>query len=177
MDLIQGIIQPPKAQSVEETIPTLCDRLENATLISDRRSAVLGLKSFSREYRETVIASGLKTLINTLIKDQEDHDLVRALLETLLILFIRGEGEDDLTRNWISQQSRLQNGKYPSPLVMKEENETVDQFSLWITDALTQTDEVVKLAFIHFLGHIGVSYQVIHNSTVGSTDIHETFEN
>ena len=147
MDLIQGIIQPPKAQSVEETIPTLCDRLENATLISDRRSAVLGLKSFSREYRETVIASGLKTLINTLIKDQEDHDLVRALLETLLILFIRGEGEDDLTRNWISQQSRLQNGKYPSPLVMKEENETVDQFSLWITDALTQTDEVVKLLF------------------------------
>lgn len=147
MELIQGIIQPPKAQSVEETIPTLCDRLENSTLISDRRSAVLGLKSFSREYRETVVASGLKSLINTLVKDQEDEDLVRAVLETLLILFIRGEGEEDLTRNWISQQSRLQNGKYPSPLVMKEENESVDQFSLWITDALTQTDEVIKLLF------------------------------
>ncbi|CDO94327.1 unnamed protein product [Kluyveromyces dobzhanskii CBS 2104] len=147
MELIQGIIQPPRVQSVEETIPTLCDRLENSTLISDRRSAVLGLKSFSREYRETVIASGLKTLINTLVTDQEDHDLVRALLETLLILFIRGEGKDDLTRNWISQQSRLQNGKYPSPIVMKEENENVDQFSLWITDALTQTDEIVKLLF------------------------------
>lgn len=148
MDLIQGIMQPPKAQSVEETIPTLCDRLENATLISDRRSAVLGLKSFSREYRETVIASGLKTLVSTLLRDQGDDDLVKALLETLLILFIRGEGQDDLTRNWISQQSRLQNGKYPSPLVMKEENEPVDQFSLWITDALTQTDEIIRSLFL-----------------------------
>lgn len=147
MELLQGFIQPPKAQSAEETIPTLCDRVENATLISDRRSAVLGLKGFSREYRETVIASGLKPLINTLKRDFLDEDSVKAILETLLILFIRGEGSDDLTRNWISQQSRLQNGKYPSPLVMKQEHESVDQFSLWIADALTQTNEIVHLFF------------------------------
>lgn len=147
MELLQGFIQPPKAQSAEETIPTLCDRVENAALISDRRSAVLGLKGFSREYRETVIASGLKPLINTLKRDFLDEDSVKAILETLLILFIRGEGSDDLTRNWISQQSRLQNGKYPSPLVMKQEHESVDQFSLWIADALTQTNEIVHLFF------------------------------
>lgn len=147
MELIQGIIQPPKVQSVEDTIPILCDRLENSTLISDRRSAVLGLKSFSREYREAVIASGLKPLIAKLVNDRDDEDLVKAVLETLLILFIRGEGTDDLTRNWISQQSRLQNGKYPSPLVMKQEKEPVDQFSLWITDALTQKEDLIKLFF------------------------------
>ena len=146
MEIIQGLIQPPKIQSADETIPTLCDRVESATLIGDRRSAVLGLKSFSRDYRETVIASGLKPLLSTLKRDYEDDSLsVKAILETLLILFIRGDGNDDLTRNWISQQSRLQNGKYPSPLVMKQEREQVDQFSLWIADAITQSDEIVHL--------------------------------
>ncbi|AQZ13720.1 USO1 (YDL058W) [Zygosaccharomyces parabailii] len=145
MELIQGFIQPPKIQSAEETIPTLCDRVENATLINDRRSAVLGLKAFSREYRESVVASGLKPLINTLKRDFVDENSVKAILETLLILFIRGDGDDDLTRNWISQQSRLQNGKYPSPLVMKQEKQQADQFSLWIADAITQSDELVHL--------------------------------
>ncbi|SSD58385.1 related to Intracellular protein transport protein USO1 [Saccharomycodes ludwigii] len=147
MDIIQGFIQPPKQQTADDTIPTLCDAVENSTLISDRRSAVLGLKSFSRQYRETVIASGLKPLINTLKKDYEDLDTSRAILETLLILFIRGEGNQDLTRDWVSTQSRLQNGKYPSPLVMKQEIQTVDQFSLWIADALLQSPEVVKIIF------------------------------
>ncbi|KAM3163868.1 Uso1p [Lachancea thermotolerans] len=150
MALFQGLIQPPKIQSAEETIPTLCDRVENATLISDRRSAVLGLKAFSRDYREAVIASGLKPLISTLKKDSIDEDSVKAILETLLILFIRGEGDADLTRNWISQQSRLQNGKYPSPLIMKQERQSVDQFSLWIADFMTQNDELVQL-FIKLL--------------------------
>ena len=71
--------------------------------------------------------------------------MVKAILETLLILFIRGGGSDDLTRNWISQQSRLQNGKYPSPLVMKTEKQSVDQFSIWITDALIQDEPLVHL--------------------------------
>ncbi|SCU88823.1 LADA_0E12244g1_1 [Lachancea dasiensis] len=152
MELIQGFIQPPKVQSVDDTIPTLCDRVENATLLSDRRSAVLGLKSFSRDYREAVIASGLKPLISTLKKDAADEDSVKAILETLLILFIRGEGNADLTRNWISQQSRLRNGKYPSPLVMKQEQDqgSVDQFSLWIADFMTQSDEMVHL-FVQLL--------------------------
>lgn len=145
MELIQGLIQPPKVQSVDETIPTLSDRAESATLIGDRRSAVLGLKAFSRDYREAVIASGLKPLLNTLKRDYEDESTVKAILETLLILFIRGDGSTDLTRSWISQQSRLQNGKYPSPLVMKQELEQVDQFSLWIADAITQSDEIIHL--------------------------------
>ncbi|CAI1902979.1 hypothetical protein SEUBUCD650_0D01840 [Saccharomyces eubayanus] len=145
MDLIQGLIQQPKVQSADETIPTLCDRVENSTLINDRRSAVLGLKAFSRQYRESVIASGLKPLLNTLKRDYMDEDSVKAILETILILFIRGDGHDDLTRGWISQQSRLQNGKYPSPLVMKQEKEQVDQFSLWIADALTQSEDLIHL--------------------------------
>ena len=150
MELIQGLMQQPKVQTAEETIPTLCDRVENSTLIGDRRSAVLGLKAFSREYRESVVASGLKPLLSTLKRDHIDDDMVKAILETLLILFIRGDGDQDLTRDWISQQSRLQNGKYPSPLVMKQEDESVDQFSLWIADALIQSSELIHL-IIEFL--------------------------
>ncbi|AGO12400.1 AaceriAER045Cp [[Ashbya] aceris (nom. inval.)] len=145
MDLIQGLIQPPKGPSVETTIPTLCERIESSTLLSDRRSAILGLKSFSRQYRELVVASGLKPLIGTLKRDYEDEDSVKAILETLLILFLRGEGNEDLTRNWAAQYSRLQGGKYPSPMLVKKEIEHFDQFSLWIADALTQGEDIVGL--------------------------------
>lgn len=132
-----------QVQLVEEAIPTLCNRLQHATMSSDRRSAVLGLKSFSRQYRETVVEHGLRPLISTFRKDIDNPQIVKAILETLLILFIRGESDEDLTRGWISQQSRLQNGKYPSPLLM--EDISLDQLSLWIADALIQDEEILRL--------------------------------
>lgn len=145
MEIISGLINTPKSQSAEEIIPTLCDRLAHASLASDKRAAVLTLKGFSRQYRESVIANGLRGLINTLKTFTIDTEIVKACLETLLILFIRGEGDDDMTRSWISQQSRVQNGKYPSPLLMKEESNTIDQFSLWIADEVTQEDGTISL--------------------------------
>lgn len=87
-----------QVQLVEEAIPTLCNRLQHATMSSDRRSAVLGLKSFSRQYRETVVEHGLRPLISTFRKDIDNPQIVKAILETLLILFIRGESDEDLTR-------------------------------------------------------------------------------
>lgn len=142
MDYLNSILlQLNRIELVDEAIPTLSDRLQNATLSSDRRSAVLGLKSFSRGYRELVVEYGLKALIMTLKKDRDNSLTVKVVLETLLILFIRGEGEDDPTRGWISQQSRLQNGKYPSPLLI--ENKRIDQISLLISDELTQDPDVI----------------------------------
>lgn len=144
MDYLNSILsQQNQVQLVEEAIPTLCNRLQHATLSSDRRSAVLGLKSFSRQYRESVVEYGLRALITTLKKDSSNPVIIKAILETLLILFIRGEGDDDLTRGWISQQSRLQNGKYPSPILMNDGS--IDQFSLWIADELTQDEECISL--------------------------------
>ncbi|KAG7908799.1 hypothetical protein KL906_003030 [Ogataea polymorpha] len=139
MELLQNLMSTPSAseKEVSDSIATLVDRLSHATLLTDRRAAVLGLKSFSRQYREIVIANGLKSLVATLHKDVLDLDIVRAVLETLLILFIRGEGDDDLTRSWISQQTRLKNGKYPSPSLVLDN--VTDQFSLWIFDELTQS--------------------------------------
>jgi hypothetical protein len=137
-----------QVQLVEEAIPTLCDRLQHATLSNDRRAAVLGLKSFSREYRESVAQHGLRALISTFRKDFENPVIIKAVLETLLILFIRGGTDEDLTRGWISQQSRLQNGKYPSPALMKQD--LIDEVSMWIADALTQDQTVLQL-FIDLL--------------------------
>lgn len=127
----------------EEAIQTLSNRLQHATLSSDRRSAVLGLKSFSRQYRESVVEHGLRALLQTLSKDLENPALVKAVLEALLILFLRGEGDEDQTRGWISNQSRVQNGKYPSPLLVDDIN--VDQFSMWIADEFTLSDDHIKL--------------------------------
>lgn len=143
MDYLNGILSLlNQVQLVEEAIPTLCDRLLHATLANDRRAAVLGLKSFSREYRESVVEYGLKSLVLTLKKDIGNLVTVKAVLETLLILFIRGETDEDITRGWISQQSRVQNGKYPSPLLI--EGVALDQFSMWISDALFQDPEVIR---------------------------------
>ncbi|RCK56697.1 Intracellular protein transport protein USO1 [Candida viswanathii] len=56
-------------------------------------------------YREAVVEHGLRPLIATFKKDIDNPQIIKPLLETLLILFIRGETGEDQTRGWISQQS------------------------------------------------------------------------
>jgi hypothetical protein len=94
MSLISGLLQgaqaPPK-QDATSTIQTLCLRLSSATLLEDRRAAILGLRSFARDYKELVASEGLRELIATLSRDREDLDTAKAVLETLLTLFVRDE--------------------------------------------------------------------------------------
>jgi hypothetical protein len=94
MSLISGFLQgaqaPPK-QLATTTIQTLCLRLSSATLLEDRRAAILGLRSFARDYQELVASEGLRELIATLKKDREDLDTAKAVLETLLMLFEKQE--------------------------------------------------------------------------------------
>lgn len=126
----------------EEAIQTLSNRLQHATLSADRRSAVLGLKSFSRQFRESVVEYGLRPLLLTLEKDSGTLPTVKAVMETLIILFIRGGTEDNEALGWISNQSRIQNGKYPSPSLMA--NLEMDQFSMWIADEVISCDDYIK---------------------------------
>jgi len=51
----------------------------------------MGLRSFAREYKETVASGGLRGLIGTLSKDSEDVDTIKVVLETLLLLFVKDE--------------------------------------------------------------------------------------
>lgn len=135
--------QSPRAPEEEVAIQTLSNRLQHATLAADRRSAVLGLKSFSRQFRESVVEYGLRPLLLTLNKDGDNPAMAKAILETLIILFLRGDKPDNDAGGWIASQSRFQNGKYPSPLLMT--NVEADQFSIWIADEVTSGENHLQV--------------------------------
>ena len=79
--------QAPAKQNAETTILTLSGRLQSATLLEDRRAAILGLRSFAKLYPSSVASGALKNLISSLNKDVEDVDTTKVILETLLMLF------------------------------------------------------------------------------------------
>lgn len=155
MGYFNGILkQKDPINNSEEVIQTYANRLQHATLLSDRKSAVKGLKSFSKDHREIVVQYGLRALLAVLEKDVSDSQAVKAVLETLLILFLRGEASsEDLTLGWISNQSRLQNGKYPSPLLV--DGIEIDQFSMWIADEILLSDTQVRTFLTILQEHLG----------------------
>lgn len=79
--------QAPPKQTATDTISTLSSRLASATLLEDRRAAILGLRSFAKEYPASVASGALRGLIAALTKDAEDVDTLKVVLETLLMLF------------------------------------------------------------------------------------------
>ena len=100
------MLKTPPLQTATATIDTLCGRLQSATLLEDRRAAILGLRSFAKQYPASVASGSLRELIATLKRDglgdasqtkgqdgerrsQEggDVDTIRLVLETLLMLF------------------------------------------------------------------------------------------
>ncbi|KAM9936089.1 hypothetical protein OXX80_004350 [Metschnikowia pulcherrima] len=158
MSYFKGMLrsQNQRPRQEEEAIQTLGNRLQHATLAADRKSAVLGLKSFSRQYREVVVQYGLRGLLITLGKDADNAPLVKAVLETLLGLFLRtnaGAETDHDTAGWISGQSRVQNGKYPSPLLVAQIE--LDEFSNWIADEIISTDAHVNSLMLVLQQHEG----------------------
>lgn len=79
--------QAPAKQTATDTINTLNSRLQSATLLEDRRAAILGLRSFAKLFPASVASGALRDLISSLKKDGEDVDTVKVVLETLLMLF------------------------------------------------------------------------------------------
>ncbi|RPB23056.1 hypothetical protein L211DRAFT_787704 [Terfezia boudieri ATCC MYA-4762] len=115
MSLLSGILQSqaPVKQDATTAIQTLCLRLTTSCLVEDRRAAILSLRSFAREYKETVASGGLRGLIQTLAKDYEDVDTAKVVLETLLLLFAKDETNP----------------------------ESSDDIALWLADEFTQKQE------------------------------------
>lgn len=112
-----SIATAPAKQSVSETISVLSGRLSSATLLEDRRAAILGLRSFAKEYPASVASGALRSLIGSLSKDGEDVDTVKVVLETLLMLF---------------------NPNEDSP-------EASEEIALWLADEFTQRQENITL--------------------------------
>ena len=77
-----GVIQTP-----EDIIARLSDRLSPATLLADRRAAVLALKGLVRDCKQDVGDRALTGLLEVLSTDAEvDADIGKAVLETLDLL-------------------------------------------------------------------------------------------
>ncbi|KAL8999431.1 MAG: hypothetical protein Q9169_001745 [Polycauliona sp. 2 TL-2023] len=109
--------QAPAKQNATATIDTLCGRLQSATLLEDRRAAILGLRSFAKQWPASVASGGLRNLIRCLGKDLEDVDTTKNTLETLLMLFNPDES---------------------SP-------EASDDIALWLADEFTQRQENITV--------------------------------
>ncbi|KAJ9272846.1 hypothetical protein DTO212C5_1107 [Paecilomyces variotii] len=105
--------QAPAKQTATDTISTLSNRLQSATLVEDRRVAILGLRSFAKIYPASVASGALRALISSLRNDGEDVDTVKVVLETLLMLFSPDEN---------------------SP-------EASDEIALWLADEFTQRQD------------------------------------
>jgi intracellular protein transport protein USO1 len=83
--ILQG--QAPVKQTATDAIVTLSSRLSSGKLLEDRRAAILGLRSFAKEYPASVASGALRGLIAALSRDADDVDTVKLVLETLLMLF------------------------------------------------------------------------------------------
>jgi len=82
-------------QTPADTISRLSDRLSPATLLADRRAAVLALKGLSRDCKPDVGDRALPGLLEVLANDAEvDADTGKAVIETLQILCDVEEGGD-----------------------------------------------------------------------------------
>ena len=79
--------QAPAKQKATVSIGILGGRLNSSTLLEDRRAAILGLRSFAKEYPASVASEALRGLISSLSHDVEDVDTIKIVLETLLMLF------------------------------------------------------------------------------------------
>ena len=98
---------PAKKQTATETISTLSGRLTSATLLEDRRAAILGLRSFAKEYPASVASGALRGLIGSLNNDGEDVDTVKVVLETLLMLFNPNENSPEASEEitlWLADE-------------------------------------------------------------------------
>ncbi|SLM37502.1 intracellular protein transport protein [Lasallia pustulata] len=109
--------QAPAKQTATDTINTLSSRLQSATLLEDRRAAILGLRSFAKSYPASVASGALRGLISSLGKDAEDVDTAKVILETLLMLFNPDES---------------------SP-------EASDDIALWLADEFTQRQDNITV--------------------------------
>ncbi|KAH6621270.1 p115 like vesicle tethering protein [Chaetomium sp. MPI-SDFR-AT-0129] len=115
--MFSTITTAPAKQSVSDTIPVLSGRLSTATLLEDRRAAILGLRSFAKQYPASVASGALRSLIGSLSRDGEDVDTVKVALETLLMLFS------------------------PDP----DSPEASEEIALWVADEFTQRHENIAL--------------------------------
>jgi intracellular protein transport protein USO1 len=137
------LAQPPAKQTATETINTLCSRLQSATLLEDRRAAILGLRSFAKLYPASVASGALRHLIAGLSEDGEDPDTIKSLLETLLMLFEPDQNSLEASEDiklWLADE-----------FTQRQENVTP------LLDLLESREFYLRLYSLQILSHISAA--------------------
>lgn len=110
------MLKAPQKQTATDTITTLSLRLTSATLLEDRRAAILGLRSFAKQFPASVASGSLRDLIGCLRSNgaglqqddgEGDVDTVRLVLETLLMLFNPDESSPEASEDialWLADE-------------------------------------------------------------------------
>ncbi|XP_050549955.1 general vesicular transport factor p115 [Spodoptera frugiperda] len=80
---VLGAPEPGHQPSGAEIVERLVDRVNNSTLLEDRRDACRALKAMSRTYRVEVGAQGMDTLKQVLELDRADNETINYALDTL----------------------------------------------------------------------------------------------
>ncbi|KAI1341674.1 p115 like vesicle tethering protein [Xylariaceae sp. FL0016] len=139
--MFSNIASAPARQSAGDTIAVLSGRLTSATLLEDRRAAILGLRSFAKDYPASVASGALRSLIESLSKDGEDVDTVKVVVETLLLLFSPNQDSPEASVEialWLADE-----------FTMRQENITLLLNFLETTDFYSRLYSLQLLSAIH----------------------------
>ncbi|XP_068617678.1 general vesicular transport factor p115 [Battus philenor] len=94
---VLGAPEPGHQPTGAETVERLVDRVNNSTLLEDRRDACRALKAMSRKYRVEVGAQGMDTLKQVLELDRADSETINYALGALnnIMLPVQFNEEED----------------------------------------------------------------------------------
>ncbi|EDQ89963.1 uncharacterized protein MONBRDRAFT_18885 [Monosiga brevicollis MX1] len=87
--------RPDASVTGAETVEKLCVRLESASLLEDRRSAVQGLRALAKEYQVEVGSQGMTHLVDVLRHDHQDTEIANHALEALIQVTTAKDKNDD----------------------------------------------------------------------------------
>ncbi|EXJ87708.1 hypothetical protein A1O1_04633 [Capronia coronata CBS 617.96] len=135
--------QAPARQTATDTIQTLSNRLSTATLLEDRRAAILGLRSFAKLYPASVASGALRDLIAGLQRDGDDSDTIKVVLETLLMLFEPDEKSPEASEDialWLADE-----------FTQRQDNITA------LLDLLESGEFYLRLYVLQILSHISTA--------------------
>lgn len=117
--VLGGPLQGSSPPSGAETVERLVDRVQNSTLLEDRRDACRALKALSRQYRVEVGAQAMDALCQVLEMDRADSEIVSYALDTLCNVMSSEVFEEEEHPD-VYQSSRTSLGEQFTEIFMKQ---------------------------------------------------------
>lgn len=139
---VLGAPEPGQQPSGSETVTILVDRVNNSTLLEDRRDACRALKAMSRKFRVEVGALATDTLKQVLELDRGDNETVNYALDTLNNVMSPEQFEEEEE----NPQIPMNIGEQFTEIYIKDHNNIQ-----LILDLLDEYDFRVRLAAVQLL--------------------------